>query len=71
MEILQKEILLQNEETNDLLNIQFTKAELNHALRKIRMSSPSNDQICYVMINDITGGHVSGDSDFQIQNWKE
>lgn len=43
-----EELLLQEEDANDLINLSFTKAELNCALKKTKMSSPGKDQICYV-----------------------
>lgn len=47
--------LLQNEEyNNDQLNMLFTKTELNHALRKTKKSAPGMDQICYIMINQLS-----------------
>uniref|UniRef100_A0A8C2HUK7 Uncharacterized protein n=1 Tax=Cyprinus carpio TaxID=7962 RepID=A0A8C2HUK7_CYPCA len=47
--------LLQNEEyNNDQLNMLFTKTELNRALRKTKKSAPGMDQICYIMINQLS-----------------
>lgn len=43
--VKQNEELLQHEEdTNKLLNIPFTKAELNRALKKTKTSAPDKDQ---------------------------
>ncbi len=41
-----EETLRQNEDTSDVINIPFTKAEVNRALRETKMSSPGKDQIC-------------------------
>lgn len=41
-------------DNNDLLNVPFTMAELNHALRKTKMSAPGKDHICYIMINQLS-----------------
>lgn len=47
--------LIQNEEyTNDLLNMAFTKTDLNQSLRKTKKSAPGMDQICYIMINPLS-----------------
>lgn len=46
-----EELLRLEEDTNDLLNISFTKNELNRALKKSRISTSEKDQICYITIN--------------------
>ena len=40
-----EELLLQDEDANDLINVSFTKAELNRALQKTKTSSPGKDQM--------------------------
>lgn len=49
-----EQLLLQDEDTNDLLDIPFTKTELICTLRKIKESAPGRDQICYTMINHLS-----------------
>lgn len=47
--------LIQNEEyNNEQLNMTFTKAELNRALRKTKNSAPAMDQICYLMLSHLS-----------------
>lgn len=49
-----EEFLLQEEDADDLINVSFTKAEPNRALKKTKMSSPGKDQICYIMLNHLS-----------------
>lgn len=49
--LAENELLIQEEDTNDLLNISFTKKELNKTLKKSRISTSEKDQICYITIN--------------------
>lgn len=44
------ELLQQVEDNDDLLNILFTKTELERILKKFKLSAPGKDQICYIMI---------------------
>ena len=49
-----EELLLQGEDANDLIKLSLTKAELNRALKKTKMSSPGKDPRCYVMLNHLS-----------------
>ena len=53
--VAENEVLMQEEEENeDLLNKIFTMTEMNRALRKTKMTAPGKDQICYIMINNLS-----------------
>uniref|UniRef100_A0A3P9P5F4 Reverse transcriptase domain-containing protein n=1 Tax=Poecilia reticulata TaxID=8081 RepID=A0A3P9P5F4_POERE len=42
------------EDTNDPLNMSFTTNELNRALKKFKLSASGKDQICYVMVSNLS-----------------
>jgi len=59
------------EETNNLLNVEFTKTELNNALKKTKNTAPGKDQIWYRMIGQLS--EKSKDIILQLYNkiWEE
>ena len=53
--LVEYEVLMQDEEENeDLLNKTFTMTEMNRALRKTKMTAPGKDQVCYIMISNLS-----------------
>lgn len=44
----------ENGDDEEVLNLKFSKAELNSALRKLGKTSPGKDGICYSMLNNLT-----------------
>uniref|UniRef100_A0A3B5QAR3 Reverse transcriptase domain-containing protein n=1 Tax=Xiphophorus maculatus TaxID=8083 RepID=A0A3B5QAR3_XIPMA len=66
-----KELVESVEETNNLLNVEFTKAELNSALRKTKNTAPGKDRIYYRMIRQLS--EKSKDIILQLYNkiWEE
>uniref|UniRef100_A0A3Q2ZQ74 Reverse transcriptase domain-containing protein n=1 Tax=Kryptolebias marmoratus TaxID=37003 RepID=A0A3Q2ZQ74_KRYMA len=50
-----KEIMKEDEEVNNLMNVEFTKTELNYVLKKIKNTAPGKDQIWYKMIQQLNG----------------
>ena len=53
--LVEYEVLMQDDEENeDLLNKTFTMTEMNRALRKTKMTAPGKDQVCYIMISNLS-----------------
>lgn len=48
-----KNLVEQEVDSNDVMNIPFTKAELN-PVKKSKMTAPGKDQICYIMISHLS-----------------
>jgi hypothetical protein len=46
--------MINREEGNSIIKIDFSIAELRRAMRKVKMSTPGSDQIWYIMINKLS-----------------
>lgn len=64
-------LIRQNEDTDDLIDGPFTKAELSCALRKTKMLLPVKDLICYVMTNQLSESSRIMLQDLYIQIWEK
>lgn len=47
-----RELIMEDEEVDDILNLPLTIRELNSALRSTGLSAPGKDQVCYIMLKN-------------------